>query len=201
MASNSNSIILKNPPSCEELLPQVEAVIRPLTQTLDLFFVYEERIDRAPGVVVHVWWEPLNPKLDIRLVCDDLMKTRYLNVTGPDKDQRQRILYELEKHFETVAAADLYEQVRNHGDDVNAWLRLALGVRREPDEEALQLLVSGLQSPDVGRRNGAAQASAMFQWPELGNPVRQALARETDPATIEALKVAAQVCNVSPSNN
>ncbi|XXX81631.1 hypothetical protein WMF30_23010 [Sorangium sp. So ce134] len=188
------SLVLRDPAPCEELKQLVSRVLlHEVKPKLGLFFHYEQCIERAPGVIVHVWWEPLHPKLDVRLVCDDLMRTTYINVTGPDAEVRRRLLDELAAHVDLVPVEELREAVRRDGGDGSAWLRLALGLREEFDAEAFALIRGGLASPDLAQRHGAAQAVALLEWPQLAQPVREALAREGDPNTAQLLELAAQV--------
>lgn len=196
MALTSDSIVLDNPPPDLELRERLAHVlgwqVKPRTGQ---FFTYERTFEREPGVVVHTFWDPLNVTFDLRLVCDDRMGARYVDVKLPDPDKRRAILDELAKHLPVVPAAALKDGVRNGGGE-GAWLRMALGVGAAFDREALDLVREGLASPVPDRRRGAAQAAALLEWPQLKEPVQEALGAELDPDVRPLLELAAQVLGV-----
>jgi hypothetical protein len=189
MAVASNSLVLRGSTPCEELRAKLELDVRPLKDTLDLFFVYEQRLERAPGVVADVWWDPVFPDVDVRLVCDDVIATQYVNVTDPDPARRRRILEELEKRLDVVSLPELIEDARRTCDE-RTCLRLALGVREDFDPIVRDVLCDGLASADAERRRAASQAIALLAWPELAAAVRAAHETERDPAIGSILELA-----------
>lgn len=187
----SRSIVLRDRGPCEDLRQRVEEVVRTFKSALDLFFVHEQRIERAPGVVVHVWWEPHHPKMDIRLACDDELGARYVNVTAPDPNLQQRVLDALAAQLPFVPLEELRERAR-HDNSEQVWQQLAIGVREDFDLPTYDLIVDALSSPNSRRRRSAAHAAALLAWPILTSPLEQAVTRETDESTRSVLAIAAK---------
>jgi hypothetical protein len=191
MPLQSNSIVLRDAPPCESLRTRLDDVLLEVKPQIGLFFFYKGRIDRAPGVVVHQFFDPARTEVDVRLVCDDVLGARYVNVTGPDPVVRSAILDALAQHFDTVPVEELREAAQRAGDE-RSWLLLALGIRTPFDEPTSRLISEAMVSPDVERRRSAAEAAAMLVWPELDGMLSQALARETDADVRQLLRLALQ---------
>lgn len=196
----SRSIVLRDGPSCGELQQTLETILRSFKETLDLFFLHEKKIERAAGVVVHIWWEPQNPALDVRLVCDDVLGAKYVNVTAPDGEQLRRVLDALSFRLEVVPVAELQDRAHRDNSDA-AWVQLALGVREDFDEETFRAIKDALESPIAARRRAAAQAAAVLGWPQLRQALRDALAREEDVAVRAVLDAVFPSIAEDPGSN
>lgn len=192
----SRSIILRDRLPCSDSQQKLETILRGFKDVLNLFFVYERKLERTPGVVVHVWWEPQNPKLDVRLVCDEVLGAHYVNVTAPQADQQRSILDALSSQLEVVPLAELQERARRENSD-SAWVLLTLGVREDFDEGTYDLIKDALESPTRARRRAAAHAAALLAWPQLDQVVRDALAKEQDAELRAVLEVAARETRAS----
>jgi hypothetical protein len=189
--------VLRDRSSCSDLQQRLEVILRGFKDELNLFFLYESAIERAAGVMVHVWWEPQNPALDVRLVCDEVLGATYVNVTAPDASQQSRVLDALSSRLEFVPLAELQDRARQAHSDA-AWILLALGVREDFDEATYDLIKDALESPTPPRRRAAGHAAAVLAWPQFAQLMRDALSREEDAETRAVLEIAVQAIEAGP---
>jgi hypothetical protein len=199
MPLSTRSVILKAPPKNDSLISQVDEVVRGWTSR-QLYFSSAQRVENSPGMVVWVWTEPSKPGLEVRLVFDDLAGIRYVSVKAPDEDPNDlqgALLGEVAKAFTVFTVEELRDMARSEANASGVWMKLALGIGGAFDAETFQLVSAALNSPDLDVRRGAAEASALLQWPELFDPVSEAFDRERDESLKQLLGLAAMACSAA----
>lgn len=196
MALPTTLVLKARPADPRAFVLHVDALLRAWgDRSDDLRFIPAGEVTGSPGLQWFHWRHADDRDVAIHLSMDDVRRARYLQVRAPDVETRRLMTLALACHLPAYTVDELREAVCLEGmDDPTAYLRLALALG-DYDTETSRLLRAGIEDPRPSVRAHVAAAIEFLGWPDLGEVVRRARRRETDPVVRQLLDRVSRSCS------
>lgn len=167
--------------SNEALVQYTNEVVRNLVQHFQFQIRYQDSYWQSDCTQVHQWNLVNHCLIELRLVFDQEAQAIYLALDGDDLALIDQFLQFCTFQLPVVGVETLLEEISNYGgNNSQIYVRLALAASSIFSIKVYDKIKSALHSQQILERRGAALAAGLLLWPELVQPIQQALMIEQD---------------------